>query len=222
MVVLRIILAGLLAAASCASAAAPPDLAPVEEWIRKQADVRTIVADFRQERHVRTVRKPLVSTGRLWLTAGGPFRWQTGDPPALIAILNAAGEFTVVRPEKKEASVISREALEREEAARGLAFLHAGFPRSLDEFRRQFSIDSVTPAGDYDKVEGRPAGAGSASGVRKMVLYLHRPTRKLTSMQIHFRDGSWISNTFTGIQENAAIPPAQFEIDLSGYEVTRK
>jgi outer membrane lipoprotein-sorting protein len=41
-------------------------------------------------------------------------------------------------------------------------------------------------------------------------------------MQIHLRDGSWINNTVTSLQENPVIPASQFKFDLSGYTVKRK
>lgn len=219
---LKSILAVLLVQAGASIAGAAPDLTPVKEWIAKQAGVKTVIVDIKQERHLRTVRKPLESAGRFWLGVNGAFRWQAGDPPKLVAVMTPQEELSVIYPEKKTAEVYSKAALEREDAGQGIEFLRAGFPATLEEFQQRFEITDIKSADGWDQVEVKPAGAGSSFAVRKMVLTLNQKTRRLGAMQIHLRDGSWINNTVLAIQENPAIPAAQFGYDLTGFSVKRK
>ncbi len=204
------------------SAKAAPDLGPVKAWIAKQAGIRSLIVDIRQERHLRTVKKPLESVGRFHFVQGGAFRWQAGQPPKLVAVMSPEEEFSVIYPEKRKAEVFSKAALEREDAGQGIAFLRAGFPTSLEEFLKRFEVVETSSADGWDTVEVKPAGVGASFAVRKLVLTINQKTSRLGAMQIHLRDGSWLNNTVTGIEENPAIPAAQFSYDLTGFEVKRK
>lgn len=213
---------GLLASSAAAADEPALDLAPVKAWIAKSSTLKTLTADFRQARHLRTVKKPLESTGRVWIKVGGAFRWQVGDPPKLLAILGPQGDFTVINDAKKAAEILSPESLEKDQAGQSLAFLRAGFPGSLEAFQKKFQITAITPEGDWDRVELKPAGGESSFAVIKMGMYLHRDRHTLGSMQVYLRDGSWIDTVFTTTQENPDIPASLFQPDLTGYAVKRK
>ena len=202
--------------------AAAPDLAPVKAWIAKQAEIKSLIVDIKQERHLRTVKKPLESTGRFHFVQGGAFRWQAGDPPKLIALMSPQEEFSLIYPQKQTAEVFSKAALEREDAGQGIAFLRAGFPSRVEEFLQQFEVMEIKSADGWEVVEVKPAGEGYSFAVRKLVLTINHATSRLGAMQIHLRDGSWINNTVTGIQENPVIPASQFSYDLAGFKVKRK
>ena len=201
---------------------AAPDLGPVRAWIAQQAGVKTLIVDIKQERHLRTVKQPLVSMGRLWLGQGGAFRWQAGEPPKFVAVMSPAEEFSVIYPQKKSAEVFSKAAVEREDAGQGIAYLRAGFPTSLEAFLQRFEVTEIKSVEGWDEVEVKPAGEGASFAVRKLVLSLNQKTHRLGAMQIHLRDGSWINNQVTAIQENTTIPAAQFGFDLTGFSVKRK
>jgi outer membrane lipoprotein-sorting protein len=212
----------ILGLTNVTGAGAAPDLTPVKAWIAQQAGVKTLIVDIKQERHLRTVKKPLESTGQFHFVKGGAFRWQAGEPPKLVAVMSPAEEFSVIYPAKKTAEVFSRAALEREDAGQGIAFLRAGFPAGLEAFLERFEVTEIRHADGWDAVEVKPRGTGSAFAVRKLVLNLNQQTHRLGAMQIHLRDGSWINNTVLKIQENPVIPAAQFSYDLTGYAVKRK
>lgn len=219
---MKFLMAATLVGGLAGRAGAAPDLAPVKAWIAKQAGIKSLIVDIKQERYLRTVKKPLTSEGRFWFTQNGAFRWQAGDPPKLVAVMSPQEEFSVIYPVKKTAEVFSKAALESDNAGQGIAFLRAGFPTSLEAFQQRFEVMDITGADGWDTVEVKPAGAGSSFAVRKMVLSLNQKTHRLGAMQIHLRDGSWINNTVTAIQENPAIPAGQFGYDLTGFDVKRK
>lgn len=212
----------LAVGAAVLPAAEPPDLTPVKEWIARSGKIKSLIADFKQERQLRTVKKPLESTGRVWIEVGGPFRWQVGDPPKVVAVLGTGGEFTLLNESKKTAEVIPAESLEKDPAGQSLAFLKAGFPGSLEEFQKKFEVREIVREGDWDRVELKPVGGGNSLAVLKMLLYLHHDRHTLGSIHVYLRDGSRISTTFTAIQENPEIPASRFTVDLTGYGVKRK
>lgn len=203
-------------------AADEPDLTPVKRWIERSAKLTTVQGTFSQAKHMRSLKKPLESTGAFWATMNGSIRWQAGDPPKVIAVRKAGGDLFIAQTDKKKAQQHSKASLEKEGAGPALALLEAGFPRSLAEFEKRFRVLSVTPQpGDFDAVEVALAGDAGTFAIRKVVLRIYRPTAVLGGMEVHLRDGSWIASTFTKIEENPAIPDAQFQIDLAGYEIEK-
>ena len=218
----KLVMMSMAALLTAGSAMAVPDLTPVKAWIAKQSGIKSLIVDIKQERHLRTVKKALESTGRFHFVQGGAFRWQAGDPPKLVAMMSPQEEFSVIYPQKKTAEVFSKAALEREDAGQGIAFLRAGFPTSLDDFLKRFEVTGIKSADGWDVVEVKPAGEGSSFAVRKLVLTINQKTSRLGAMQIHLRDGSWINNSVTGMQENPVIPASQFSYDLTGFSVKRK
>ena len=200
-----------------------PDMAVVERWVKRSAGLKTVVADFRQERKLVTMRKPLESTGRLWFSVErSAFRLQSGDPPKFVAVLRADVGLTILHPEKKEAEVISMEALTRSEMGQALQFLTAGFPKSMEALREQFEVMSVAAEQGWHQIELKPAGYDGNAPVRRLVVQVDARTGTPGAVHLMLRDGSRVSNTFTKVEENPAIPEAQFTADLTGYAVKRK
>ena len=93
--------AGLLRFASTATAA---DIGAAEKvlqrWINGQKNLDSLAIDFRQERLLKGLRKPIVSQGKISLDRRGLMRWQVGDPPKTIAVYRDK-EVMVLHPAKK-------------------------------------------------------------------------------------------------------------------------
>ncbi len=69
----------LLAAAVCR--AADPNLNLMfDRWFAAQTNIQSWSADFTQTRTFKTLSQPLVSTGKVWVTMPGRFRWELGQP----------------------------------------------------------------------------------------------------------------------------------------------
>ena len=98
------VIASLFVAVICPLTAAPaPDLAPLKKWVTRQAEVRTVQADFIQKRSFHALRDPLATPGRLWYSAAGQgFRWELGDPPKTI-VLRKGDASLLIQPAKKHA-----------------------------------------------------------------------------------------------------------------------
>lgn len=196
------------------------DLTPVKKWIAQSADLKTFTASFHQLRYLKTVRKPLESTGTITYAAPDSFRWQSGEPAKMIATLKSGGDLTLQNPEKKEAEVITRKQLEEKADGQGLAFIESGFPKSYEEFSKKFEISAISKEGATYNVETKLA-EGSSMIIRKMVLSIAEPDYALTGIQFFFRDGSRVESTFTSLKKNPAISKDAFTPDLSGYAVKK-
>ncbi len=195
------------------------DLMPVQHWIEHTATLKTFRAEFTQQRFLRTLRKPLESTGNICYAAPGSIRWEAGAPANLIATVPAGGALTVQHPDKKQAEVIPRAKLEAQADGTGLAMLESGFPTSMATFKKKFEVLAVVKQGALWVVDAKLAGTGITAPVRKIVFVIQDETWTLNGLQFHFRDGSRVESTFTKLTENAPLPQDCFRPQLDGYEV---
>lgn len=208
------------AAAALPAAEKAADLTPVEKWISRQAKVKSLAAEFKQSRVLKTVKKPLESTGRFWFAAPNSIRWQSGDPPKIIAAVKNGGDLTVLHVDKHEAEVFSRQQLNEKADGQGIAFLDSGFPKSFEEFQKRFQVTDVEKVGAYFKVQAKLAGTGNPI-LRKVEFYIQDGTWMLGGLHFHFRDGSRVETTFTRVMENQGMPDSQFTLDLTGCTVKK-
>ncbi len=198
-----------------------PDLTPVRLWIEKQSKVSTVSGTFNQERKLRTVKRPLTSSGRFSFKIPGSFRWEVGSPPELVAVRKAGGDFWIVRPEKKVAERHTAESLERDGKANAAAFLEAGFPRDFASFDRDFEVEEIRPnANDaIMEIEVSLRDRRAATAVRKIVFYVDSSEHLLRGFKLFFRDTSTIFSQFTEVRPGVSLPDSTFEVSTAGYKV---
>ena len=196
-------------------AAADVDLAPVKQWVERTSKLKTFTATFTQLRYLKTVRKPLESSGTISFAAPDSIRWQSAK---LIATMKSGDNLTIQRPEKMEAEVIAHSQLQEKADDHGVAFLESGFPRSFEEFQKKFTVTAVTKTGAMWQVETKLAESANPI-VRKFILLIHDGSFTLGGLQFFFRDGSRIESTFTNLKENPALPADCFKPDLKGYAI---
>jgi outer membrane lipoprotein-sorting protein len=214
------ILTGAFFATAASAAADDIDMTPVKKWVERQSKIKTLVVDFTQKRYLKTVKKPLETSGKFFFAAPGSIRWQSGDPPKVIATVKKDGDLTVLHLDKKEAEVMTRQQLNDKTDGQGVAFLESGFPRDLDSFLQRFEVTSVAKDHDYFRVEAKFANSSNAI-VRKFVFLIHEGTWILGGLQFHFRDGSRVESTFTKFVENQPVADSQFTPDLAGFAIKK-
>jgi outer membrane lipoprotein-sorting protein len=206
----------------CSSlAAGEPDLTAVKQWIAHARTMKSVVVEFTQERHLRTVTKPLVSAGRMWFKAPGALRWQVGEPPKLIALQQTrGGDFTVLDPKKREARVFSSTALKTKGGP--FAFIEASFPTSLEEFQEKFRIESVKVRDEVVEISGQMKDRRMDVAVLKIVFIIDPASHRLRSLEVWFHDGSKMVNRFSIVAENTHVPDQLFTESLEGWKVTKE
>lgn len=199
------------------SLAAEPDMAPVKAWIEHARTVKTVAADFRQERFLRAVAKPLVAQGKFWYKAPGAMRWQLGEPPRLILLRpgDAKGSVRLIDTQAKTVRPLSEE-LSKDQGGL-VAFLDAGFPASVESFQEMVRISSIDRADGIARVTCHLRDSRLAVAVMKMVFVLDEAKRGLTGVEVWLRDGSKIINHFLNVQENAAAPEDLFKVPAEGF-----
>jgi outer membrane lipoprotein-sorting protein len=208
-------LAGLAAGGPLRAAAV--DEAPVRQWVERARSLKSVAAEFRQERYLRALNKPLITTGRLWYRADGALRWQLGDPPKTIALRSGSGaEVQVIEPEAR--TVRSFSADEAGIKGGALALLDAGFPESYEAFEKRFRLDGVErdEAGAW-RVTTQLRDSALAVAVQRMVFVVDEATSQLRGLEVWLRDGSRIVSLFSKLTENASMPDSVFEEATEGF-----
>lgn len=198
---------------------APPDLAPIRQWITKQKDVRSVSADFTQTRALHTLRSPLTSSGRLWFLAPDWFRWELGDPPKTIIIGTPKG-VTVIQPEKKRAVRKPPSAPGALPDSGTLGMMRFPGGGSFEEFQRQVQVLALEVNGSKCHLEMLPRDAAATRGLSAIKLDFEPATGHWISLEIVTREGSSIRNDFSNVRVNPTIQKELFEYDLTGFKVT--
>ncbi len=201
---------------------AETDLTPVRRWIETSAGLKSISVDFLQERRLKTLNKPLVSTGRFWFKAPGSFRWQSGDPPKMIAIQKEKGkDLVILKPVEKEAQVLTQADL-KEKAGSISTALEAGFPTSMEQFQKNFSIGGMSVRDGQDRISANLKDSNLSLVLLRIVFCVDQTTHLLKKLEVEFRDGSAIDITFTKIETNPDVAASLFSESLEGYTMEKK
>lgn len=197
------------------------------QWIAAGAKLKSLEASFVQERQLKALRQPLSKPGKLWFQRPSAFRWQIGDPPAIIAVRSAKGGLVVADTKSKNATLWSAEALEREvseHGGQGFAMMGGSFAASLEEFERMFEIKSASPTKMPGQVELLLALRDKkAAIVVKEVAFLVQPaTGALDQFELRMRDGSILRTRITAARRDAALPAGTFNLDTTDYQIEQQ
>jgi outer membrane lipoprotein-sorting protein len=202
--------------------AEPPTSNALEKWIERASRVDSAKVTFTQKRYLKSVHKPLLTTGEVLYKNPGLIRMTSGDPAKFIATLDKTGTLTIQQPLKKTAEIYSPEALEELAGGQGIAMLQGGFPKSLEAWKKQFSIsETQSLEGGITKISATLQGKTNPV-VQKVDFLVLADSGTLVGIHFHFRDGSRIENTFTSLKENLALKDDAFSADLAGYETSKK
>jgi outer membrane lipoprotein carrier protein len=190
-------------------AAHSPENALLDRWIARQAEIRTLSADFTQTRALRVLRSPVASRGHLWFQAPGDFRWQVGDPPKII-VLRKDNDVRVIEPLRKTVKI---EALDLGRREAGL--MEFPFVRSRADLEKRFTIGELKTEDPVCRVKLIPRDTqGFLTGVN---LTFDTQTLHLLTLEMTFRDGSSLRNEFSNVQVNEKLPAGTFAFDTTGY-----
>jgi outer membrane lipoprotein-sorting protein len=143
-----------------------------------------------------------------------------GKPAVTLAVQKKDGDLVVANVRRKKAKVYPLKALEQEQAAMGFSFIEAGFPKSLAEFEKNFSVKEVETVDGIHRVTVTINDRRTSVGLRKMVFFIAADSHDLRGFYLRFRDSSSITTRFTGVKKNPGIPQDEFKLDLSSYETT--
>lgn len=194
---------------------AETDTAPLEAWLKRQSEIRTLEADFIQQRTLPALKKPVESPGKLWMGENGRLRWELGTPPKTIAVSDGS-ELTFVDVAKQRAKVMDADSSE----ARSFTMLSGdSMNRGLDGFLEVFEpVESRVVNGIY-QLTTRPKPRQMRSKVGWVYFDIDPGRNELRALEIRLDDKSRIKTIFRNTRFNRAIPADRFQLDLSGYQV---
>lgn len=198
------------------------DLAPVERWLGRMGETKSVKADFVQQRYLRTLRRPLSTEGRLWLVYPDHFRWELGEPPTTIAIRDKE-RLTVIEPKKKSARLFSlapKGGVEGSSAPTSLQSMTQSFPRSMEELVGHYEIRDLVHKDNVYELILKPRDK-SLSAMRQVVFFIDAAEYYLHAVELQFGDNSKVRTSFTRLTFNHEIPATTFKPDLEGYQVEK-
>lgn len=166
------------------------------------ARLRSVQADFSQEKHLKILVRPLSSSGRLLFQAPGSLRWEYTAPVASIMLLHDGAMKKFVR----------RDGQWTEEAHQGLdvmQFVLAEISGWLDGRFADNDIFSVARP-DEQTVRLSPKELGMAAVISAIELKLAGQAGLLDRVTIFEGPDSRTVLTFSQRVLNGEIPPARF------------
>jgi outer membrane lipoprotein-sorting protein len=202
----------LLLTATLATAA--PDPAPLDAWLAKQKDIRSIQSSFVQERKLPSLKNPVTAKGTLWFKRPGLLRWELGAGPDTLAISDGT-TLTIVDATEK----CARRIPVNDPQARQFTLLAGEAFRDLAAFRSTFELsDSRVTSGIYQATL-RPLDRRLRAKVPWVFLDIQPGNSRLRALELQLSDGSRIRSIFSNTSINPSLPASNFQFDLTGYKV---
>lgn len=196
------------------------ELEPVHKWLERMDETKSVEATFVQQKYLRTLRRPLTTSGHFWLRHPDAFRWEIGEPPSTVAIRNE-DSVMVLKPRKKR---VERYSLKPDENGNDSSLpasfrsVSKSFPRSMEELEKHFDILGIERGDKNHELALKPKDKKLTAAMRQVVFFINAEKYYLAGFEIQFRDKSRIRTTFTKIKFNPVIPNDLLKPDLEGYE----
>lgn len=206
----------LLAAVAClisATSVVLADEAPLNTWLARQAETRSIDARFIQERKLPALKEPIRTPGRLSFRKPASIRWQLGDPAETV-ILGDGETLTIVDHREKTVQSL---AADSPRAAR-FAMLGGREFGDPEAFRESFEVHAHREVTGIHQYTLRPRDRRVRSRLPWMFLDIDPVKNELRALEIELQDGSRVRTIFQNPRLNAPLPDTHFKIGADGYE----
>lgn len=197
------------------------DLTPVRKWIESQSQLKSLHGTFEQERKMSTVKRVFKKTGAFWYERGGRVRWQIGEDPGDYLAVKNDREVLIMQPKKRKMKRYPITELKNNSKLQGIAFIEAGFPKSLKEFQTGFQVTRIKKEADFYAVETKIRNGRASLALTKLVFYIHESDYQLKAFRMYFRDKSIIYNRFTRLYPDRAIKAGVFSPSIEGYALEK-
>ena len=192
----------------------------LDQWLNKQATIKTWTADVVQTRKIKSLVRPLESQGQVWFVQPNQFRWQLGSPPRTIAV-RTQQELQIVYPKLKQMERYPFDNITDPAMQQALALLEVGFPTDPEYFYARYELLSITTRGDVYQFELQPRDKQARRLLTKVRLDASNKDFNLLATELEFPDGSTMRNAFSNHKLNIKIDEALFRIDATDYQVVQ-
>jgi outer membrane lipoprotein-sorting protein len=206
-------------AASKTTGADDPSEQALFRWLEQQSKISSWTADVVQTRKLRSLVRPLSSSGEVWFVQPSRFRWQLGDPPRTIAV-RAHDELLVIYPRLKQAERYAAGKDVEESWQQALDLLEVGFPSDAEAFLSRYELLGGELLERGWRFELRPAARSARRLLERVRLEVSESDLQLLATELVFPDGSTMRNEFSNHRINPDLDESLFSIEIpDDYEI---
>jgi outer membrane lipoprotein carrier protein len=211
----RLLSVALLALALAAPAgAAKPSKSPqtldevLKEVQKRQSAVKTLQAEFVQEKSLALLAQPQVSRGFFAYEKPDKVLWRY-DEPTPVTMLIASGRMTTYYPKLSRAETIEIGRFQDR------IFKYMGAANAIGELSTWFNFRFSDRKGDATwKLELLPKTSQVSKRVKGITIWIDRQTFLTSKFEYIEADGDMTRYEFSSIRVNAPMPPATFKLAL--------
>jgi outer membrane lipoprotein-sorting protein len=180
-----------------------------ERWFAAQTNLQSWAGDFTQTRTLQVLSQPLVSTGKVWVTAT-QFRWELGQPAQTIA-LRQPDKLLIIYPKLKRAEKYSLTDVPVGPIKDALALLDASLPRDRASMEDRFKLVSAVETNSVLEMTLQPKSASARKFIGEIRIAFRTNDFSIASTEMKFAEGTKLRNDFTNVVLNGPIDPTLFE-----------
>ncbi len=203
----------LVLLAPIASRAETEAQAALDGWLARQSEIQSWTAAVVQTRHLRSLAKPLESSGRVWFARPNQFRWQLGEPARTVAV-RSGEELVITYPRLRQ---VERYSLGAEIAPMWryvLDLLELGFPSDAESFHERYELTEATSKDGVWAFRLRPSAEEARTLLEAVRIEVSETDLRLVSTELIFPDGSRMKNRFSELRIDPPLEPALFEAEV--------
>ncbi|HUO84085.1 MAG TPA: outer membrane lipoprotein carrier protein LolA, partial [Thermoanaerobaculia bacterium] len=208
---LCLVFAGLFAAAASAdtSVKGSPIETLVKEISRRQKEVRTLQAEFRQEKNLSLLAQPDVSSGTFVFSYPNRVRWEY-QAPRSVTLLIASGTMTTYYPSLHKAEKVEIKGFEDR------IFRYMGAAAgAIDDLGKYFDFRLVDARNDpFYTLDLTPKTKVLARRVQRITIRVDRQSYFTTMVEWVEGNGDSTRYEFTNIRVNEPVDEARFRLQL--------
>jgi len=210
----RILVALCLVAFAPAMRAATPAPAAqtldqvLKEVQKRQASVKSIQADFKQQKSLALLAEPQRSRGTFAYEKPDRVRWNYTEPTP-VTMLIAGGRMTTFYPNLKRAESLEIGRFQDR------IFKYMGAGNAIGELATWFSFRFSDRKGDATwKLDLVPKTSQVAKRVKHITIWIDRKSFMTSKFEYVEADGDTTLYEFTSIRVNEPVPAAAFKLEL--------
>lgn len=171
------------------------------EWGRAQEQVGDIVVNFHQIRTVPALKQPVHADGRFWRFSDGAFRWEVGQPPAII-LVHDSQEFRVRESNNGPWTLLD----EKDGRYRMWSQFLSGKDMEPEKLSRNFSVKITGNTPDLVTVTMMPRPLVVRRYLKQIDLQIAPDNKRLRQLRVIQGDGSTVLMQFA---EPKVVKPSE-------------
>ena len=180
----------------------------LKEVQKRQSAVKSLQADFKQEKILALLAQPQLSRGTFAYEKPDRVRWNYSDPNP-VTMLIAGGRMTTYYPKLGRAESIEVGRFQDR------IFKYMGAANAIGELTTWFNFRFSDRKGDTTwKLELLPKTSQVSKRVKHITIWIDRKSFMTSKFEYVEADGDVTTYEFTSIRVNETVPPSTFKLEL--------